>query len=303
MDQFKQPMLARDYDPAALLFPVWASPKIDGYRCGVFNAKAKTRSGKDFRNEYVQKMIGDGAINGLDGELIVGAPNAPDVYNRSSAVMAKSGEPDFTYIVFDDASRPELNYETRLSIAANKVARFGSARVSMLPQRFIQSVEELEAYEAEQIALGYEGIMLRRPGTPYKHGRSTVSEGYLMKVKRYSHEEAKIIGYEELMHNANEAFKDELGKTKRSETQDGLYPSGMIGSYIVENPKYAKSFKISCGSMDHKERKARLESIDEDNGKTVRYKFLPHGTKDVPRHGLYAGFRDLDDLQDVVPVK
>lgn len=252
----------------------------------------------------MQAVLGEfdperGHLHGLDGELIVGEPNDPDVYNKSSSVRAEEGKPDFKFIVFDDASSPELNYETRLSIAANKVSSFNDKRVVMLPQRFIQTMEELDEYEAEQTALGYEGVMLRKPGTPYKNGRSTVSEGYLLKVKRFAHEEGKIIGYEELMHNANEAFKDELGRTRRSETKDGLYPSGMIGSYIVENPKYDKSFKVSCGSMSHKERKARLESFAEDNGKTVRYKFLPHGTKDVPRHGLYAGFRDLDDLQDV----
>lgn len=299
MEPFKQPMLARDYDPSEPFTSGWYSPKIDGYRCGVWNACALTRSGKPFRNNFVQSILANEVINGLDGELIVGDRAAPNVYNVSSAVMGTKGEPDFTFIVFDDFSRHELNYETRYSIAANKVEKFGNSHVVMLPLVYLETVEQMDAYEAEQIALGYEGIMRRKPGSPYKHGRSTVKEGYLLKIKRFAHEEATIIGYEELMHNANEAFKDELGRTKRSETRDGLYPSGMIGSYIVENPKYGKQFKVSCGSMSHDERKARLESFDEDNGKTVRYKFLPHGTKDVPRHGLYAGFRDLDDLQDV----
>lgn len=296
MKPFKQPMLAKDYDESSLEFPCWLSPKIDGYRCLTLNEIANTRSGKPFRNKFVQSIIGHAALEELDGELVVGERSSPDVFNRSSAVMKTDGEPDFTFIVFDYFGNPDMEFESRAALAEAKVKEFGNARVAFLPQILVHSLEEFDAAEAHFLSLGYEGMMKRKPKSPYKHGRSTVKEGYLLKVKRFAHEEGVVVSGEELMHNDNEAYINEVGKTKRSDAKDGLRPSSMLGAYIVHNPKYAKNFKVSCGSMSHAERKLALQMLAGDLGRTIRYKFLPHGTKDVPRHGLYAGFRDESDL-------
>ena len=43
------------------------------------------------------------------------------------------------------------------------------------------------------------------PNAPYKQGRSTVREGYLLKVKTFLDDEATVVRFEERMHNGNEA--------------------------------------------------------------------------------------------------
>lgn len=295
--KLRSPMLATDYEPQALKFPCLASPKLDGIRCHIVGGVAMSRSGKPIRNDYIQSVLGCEFLNGLDGELVVGDMAAPDVYNRTySGVMKKDGKPEFKFITFDWYAEPSSAYLDRLGILNAKVAEFNSVHVDSILQIELNSMADLDCYEADIISQGFEGVMLRAPESPYKFGRSTVKEGYLLKVKRFAHDEAKIIGFEELMHNGNEATVDELGRTKRSEAKDGLYRSGMIGAYVVENPRWPKPFNVSCGSMSHDEKRVALLKASEDLGRILRFKHLPHGAKDVPRHPLFAGFRDEDDL-------
>src|ERR1700739_3694226 len=145
--------------------------------------------------------------------------------------MAKDGDPDFQFLVFDDYTNPEHDFETRLARLTHVVLS-GDDRLRDIQQVWITDMAGLDAYEAECLEEGFEGVMLRKPKSPYKFGRSTVKEGYLLKVKRFAHDEAEIIGFEELMHNGNESFKNELGRTTRSDSKDGLFRSGMIGAYI-----------------------------------------------------------------------
>jgi DNA ligase-1 len=248
-------------------------------------------------------MIGVSRFNGFDGELVVGPKNAPDVYNKtSSGVMAKNGQPDFDFFAFDCYLAPDLPHRVRMNKVHTAIrvdaypSPFYVPMLKTLDQTVINDLFELDLYEAHCIEEGFEGVMLRSPDSPYKFGRSTVKEGHLLKVKRFAHDEATIIGFEELMHNGNEATTNELGRTKRSTAKDGLVPAGMMGAYIVKHPDYEKPFNVSCGSMSKIERKARWDLREFDIGKLCRYKHLPHGAKDVPRHPLFAGFRSPDDL-------
>jgi DNA ligase-1 len=127
-------------------------------------------------------------------------------------------------------------------------------------------------------------------------GRSTVNEGGLLKVKRFSHGEAEIVGFEELMHNENETYTNELGNDVRSSHAENLVPSGRLGAYVVYHPAYAEAFKISCGSMTHAQAKWAWENRQATLGDITRFKHFAHGVKAVPRHGIWAGFRHNDDL-------
>lgn len=161
----------------------------------------------------------------------------------------------------------------------------------------IMCLAEFEVYEQQCLARGFEGVMIRSFDGPYKFGRSTVKEGYLLKAKRHITAEAEIIGFEELMHNDNEAFKDELGRTKRSDHAENLRPSGMIGSFIVKSKDWPTEFKISAGSMTHEEKRSAFINFDQHFiGKIARYSYFPYGVVDVPRHGIFDGIRPVEDL-------
>ena len=79
----------------------------------------------------------------------------------------------------------------------------------------LRDMTDLLAYEKEALSQGFEGIMLNDPFATYKFGRSTVKEGIILKVKRFKHEEARIVGFTEQMENLSESFEDDLGPESR----------------------------------------------------------------------------------------
>lgn len=306
----KSPMLASDAGDEPQTMPRLASGKIDGFRGVCYSGSIFTRSAKPISNDFVRGHIE--AVNkyisldGLDGELIVGDPTDPKVFQGTSgALRRKDGEPDFTFCVFDDFSNPELPFSSRLNEAAvrvesaNKLSLMNGlqARFVLVEHVLINTHDAMDQYEKEQLELGYEGIMTRAVDGGYKFGRSTLKEGLLLKVKRFTHSEARIVGFEELMHNDNEAFTNELGKTSRSDHAENKRPSGMIGAYVCESDEFpGVTFNVSCGSMTHEEKRQRLQSFDQDKSEIVRFKWLKHGTKDRPRHALFDGFRAPEDV-------
>lgn len=300
MKDFK-PMLAVEA-PAKLVFPLYASPKLDGVRCVIGGAQALSRTLKPIPNRFVQHYLGNPMLEGLDGELIVGPPAAEDVYRvTSSGVMSQDGTPDFTFYVFDyfndpDHARP---YNHRLPRLIDGLADIVEGdkfpRVKLLEQRYVTTEEKLLRYESEVLAQGYEGVMLRSPAGIYKHGRSTAREGYLLKLKRFSDGEARITGFEELMHNANEAQLDELGHTKRSSHQENLVPMDTLGALQVEDCATGVAFKIGTGyTAIH--RKQIWQQRDRLVGAIVKYKHFEVGVKDAPRFPVWLGFRDPIDM-------
>src|SRR5690606_41939772 len=86
-------LLAGKADVAKLKFPVWASPKLDGIRAIVKDGRLLSRSLKLIPNEATQSLFGRPSHEGLDGELIVGSPTAPNVLHvTSGAIRARSEE-------------------------------------------------------------------------------------------------------------------------------------------------------------------------------------------------------------------
>lgn len=165
-------------------------------------------------------------------------------------------------------------------------------------------------WTAQWIGHGYEGAILRKPGSPYKHGRSTVKEGYLLKLKRFVDGEARVIGVTELMHNGNEATVNELGRTARSHSKAGMVPTGTMGTLIVRDVKTGVEFEIGTG-FTAEERASFWPSVIRVIGKTndnrdifdagpltgrlAKYKHFLVGTKDKPRHPVFIGWRDRRD--------
>ena len=97
----------------------------------------------------------------------------------------------------------------------------------------IRDAAQLAAYEEDCLAEGYEGVMIRTPDSPYKCGRSTEREGWLLKIKRFEDAEAVVLETYEGMSNHNEAQRDAFGRTKRSSAQAGKVGRGELGGFVV----------------------------------------------------------------------
>ena len=287
MKPFK-PMLASPFDEALLKFPVLASPKLDGVRAIVRDGVVLSRALKPIPNKWVQQRFSH--LEHFDGELIVGASNHPDVLRTTtSGVMRVEGEPDVSFHVFDHVENHARLYTVRYDLLEEDT----EINVFVVPQHELMNTFELNAFEHEVLAEGYEGVMLRHPDAPYKFGRSTAREGYLLKVKRFHDAEFEIVGFEEEMFNANEATTSELGRTKRSSHKANKVPKGRLGALVL---KYGDT-TFNCGTgFNDAERERIWAERDEYLGKLAKIKYFAHGIKDVPKLPSFLGIRDVRDM-------
>lgn len=295
--QFK-PLLAAEVNLDTLRFPVYVSPKLDGIRTLIIDGKAVTRSLKPIPNKHIRETLERHAdlLNGFDGELVVGEPTAKDCFNvTSSAVMSFDGEPDFSYFVFDRIAGGSYKdrWMDKRDVIFNTIDKLDF--VISTPTWLVKDFEDVMDYEQQWVNAGFEGVMIRSPEGMYKYGRSTQKEQYLLKLKRFSDDEAVIIGFEERMHNGNQAETNALGHTERSSHKDNMQPMNTLGALIVKSKKFDGEFRIGTG-FDDETRQYIWDNRVKWLWTMVKYKYQACGVKDKPRFPVYLGIRSKDDL-------
>ena len=285
MTRFRPLLGASVDDLSQVRFPCFASTKLDGIRAIWFGKEFLSRTLKTIPNRALQAAAAAANIpSGWDGELICGEPNGATVFSQTtSAVMTINGSAErirfFTFDNCEDLGEFGRRLDSLYDI---------SPLVVKLDQTLIDNVDDLFCFEQVSLSMGYEGVVLRSPSGLYKHGRSTLREQYLLKLKRFADAEATIIGFEELLHNANEASRDERGYTKRSSHLENKLPMGVLGAIVVSMGSV--QFNIGSG-FTARERADIWNNRDEYLGKLVKFKSLKIGVKDAPRHPVFLGFR------------
>jgi DNA ligase-1 len=288
-----KPMLAGKCElPEALSFPLLATPKLDGIRCLKVDGRALTRSFKPVSNRFIRGWIEANLPDGLDGELIVKGTTFSETAGH---VGRESGEPDFTFAVFDyvgeSLARP---YAERMV----ELARLpGYERVDKVLPEEIRSLDDLMAYEERCVGDGYEGVMIRTPHSPYKCGRSTEREGHLLKIKRFEDAEAVVLDTYEGMSNLNPAERDAFGRTKRSLAQAGLIGRGELGGFVVRHVETGVEFRVGYNHVVGGIARVTLwERRETLVGRLVKFRHQPSGAKEAPRFPKFIGFREAWDL-------
>lgn len=290
MPKIQKPLLSATFDQAKARFPYIATPKIDGIRFLMVDGVAVSRTFKPIRNKHIQALLGAHLPDGIDGELTAG-----DTFQDcSSGIMSIDGEPDFEVWVFDYV-RPEraeiLPYQQRLAELPSLDVPF---QLEVLTGQFVQDAAALNAYEARCLEQGFEGVMVRDPNGTYKFGRATAKENIIAKVKRFEDAEAVLVSIEEKLSNQNVAEQDAFGHTKRSTCAAGMVPTGVAGTLAVRDAE-GREFGVGSGLND-KLREEIWSNQEQYIGKLVKYKYFPQGIKELPRHPVFLGFRDPDDL-------
>lgn len=294
MKPFRPLLAVACEDITKIKYPALLSEKLDGIRASIHNGVVMSRSMKPIPSKVVQEKFGRPEYEGYDGEIIYGDKNARDVFNKSTrACMSHEFPEEFDidnlhFYVFDVIG--EEPYAVRYGLmepdTKNNVHRLWST--------YVNSPEEVAKYESEFLQDGAEGVILRSPTGKYKQGRSTLKEGILLKVKRFTDEEATVVGFEEKMHNANEATTGELGQTKRSSHQENMIPCNTLGALIVSSEKWGE-FKIGTG-FDDELRQEIWDNRGSVLGKLVKFKYFEAGVKDKPRFPVFLGWRSELDM-------
>lgn len=285
-----KPMLAKDADLTKLTFPLLASAKLDGVRAVVRDGVVYSRSNKPIPNKAVQDKFG--GCSHFDGELIFGDPTSKSCYRDTiSIVMSHDKSADgITFFVFDHIGNMQLPYKFRQEPLDSD---WGNC-VHVLDQVPCYTLEEVLEFEEEVLEQGHEGLILRSPDAPYKMGRSTVNEGYLLKLKRFTDDEAVIVGFEERMENTNEKTTNELGRGQRSSHAAGMVGRGDLGALLLCTKE---GVQFACGTgFDDAERVHIWNNQAHFMSQLVKFKHFTVGAKDAPRHPVFLGFRDPIDL-------
>jgi len=285
------PMLACSKQPdlTKLSYPLLASSKLDGIRCIIKDSVVLSRTLKPIPNRSIQQALA-GIPYGLDGELMVPG----DYSSVESAVMSEDGTPAFMYFVFDCFDNKDSSYLARHKDLVRKVEDLNNPYVQILEQLLIVSAEEAIRYYNVSVEAGYEGIILRHRLAPYKYGRSTLKQEWMLKVKPVNDTEAIIVDFEELMHNDNVSTIDARGYTVRSKEQSGLCNSNMLGSLVCKDKSGTIVF-IGSG-FTNAQREEIWNRKDFYVGKQITFKYQDRMASGAYRFPVFKGFRSFNDV-------
>ena len=189
-----------------------------------------------------------------------------------------------------------LTPKSASAVAARIRALKDRRDVVVIRQTLLRDVSQLKSFEATQLELGYEGVMLRRadqgeyPQKPGKANRSTLNEFYLVRLKRFEYAEANIQDIHILEHNLNEA-RTAAGRRSTSKAGVVLDAEGLIGSATLRDCTTGKLFDTNV-SRDALRRWPGWKNPKLWRGKRIRYKYQVCGTLDKPRINT-ATFEEL----------
>lgn len=296
-----KPLLAEKVNLQTLQYPCLASPKYDGFRCAINTmGDPMSRNLKPIRNAYTFAKLQEMELPPFDGELLTYTGDRVDDFNTvQSKLTTTGGRPEFKFMVFDSWEHPKQEYIVRnAAIHAWLADRTHLKRIEHVQQSLIFNEEQLLDYEAEQLKLGWEGVMVRSESGIYKFGRSTTKEGILLKLKRFFDDEGEIIQAHELMHNANEATTNALGYTERSSHKANMLGMNMLGKFTVKWKDV--EFDIGTGFTES-QRNEYWQTQDMLIGQKLKFKYQSLGPNGKPRFPVFLGIRSGADLDGDIP--
>lgn len=286
-------------------YPLYVQPKYDGIRCVVQQHRALSYNLKPIRNNYIRNYLEKFAKAYLpleslvDGELLLQNPIST-FQDITSAVMSEYGEPAFIYKIFDYVYDAKKEFRLRHYDVQNIFFPSFSAAIGRAETWTCLCKSQVLEIESALVNRGYEGIIIRSETGIYKNGRSTVNQGYLLKLKRFEDAEAEVIGVECKCHNDNELEENEHGKAKRSKHQEGLIPLDTLGAFVVRgiNGRFkGKVFNVGSGFTDKQRKefwtgwKLRIRT-EPYKPLIIVYKYQNVGSLDAPRCPVFKGIRE-----------
>jgi hypothetical protein len=292
-----------DFDWSAIPFPVYGSPKIDGYRSMIQRGRVVSRNGLLVLNREVQRRFGRTEFEGLDVELTAGQPFGDGVFNATSRVVKKA-DAKAEYVrmnVIDYVAQKHampFTFTQRMSVLRSSLgtSSIRDRGVYVIKQTLLKNIDQVKSFEASCLSDGYEGVMLRRadqgeyPQKKGKSNRSTLNEFFLARLKRFEVAIATIVAVYPLEHNVNE---HRTGTGARSSMKAGkvVDADGLIGSATLRDTKTGVEFQTSVASAFLRQW-FRDAAPRQWRAVPVRYKYQVCGTKDRPRINT-CSFKEL----------
>jgi ATP-dependent DNA ligase len=290
-----------------------------------------TRSGNVVPNRMMHRALTKLAtampVAGLDGELLAAGYHAgTDVFPQAQKACAEAGG-SLDFVVFDhmpsaamegtnpDAMRRQSylrrvfhhphgarpTIETAQKPYATPAWSNGTGLNILLADQYLvdladpEAGEKLATFAARVMDEGYEGIILRRADSAYKHGRATATEGDLLKVKQRDLQEAEVLEVIEQTTNTNARKVSDAGvEGRRGSSKAGKVPAGTAGKFLARDLATGAEIKIGCRKgLTDADRKAIWEDRESWVGKVIQYEAAPPVNEGgLPRQAQYVGVRE-----------
>ena len=249
-------MLAHRWDPKIDIEGWWMSEKLDGVRGYWTGEEMISRSGNPFHiPTWFTKNF---PSTPLDGELWIGRRQFSKLVGIIRRKVPDAEWEKVRYFIFD-APRAAGGFETRLDVARRWFRQHPNSYTEVLKQQICENEMHLRRKLRAIESNGGEGLMLRKPNSPYTVGRSYD----LLKVKTFKDEEAIVI-------------KHLPGSGKHA---------GRLGALRVELPNGIQ-FAIGTGFTDQEREKP------PPVGSTITFKYYGFHESGIPRFASFLRVRE-----------
>ena len=265
------PMLAKVFgkEEKKVTYPCYAQPKLDGMRGlgDVDKSSITSRQGNDVGTlshitKVFPRLIAGDII--LDGELYAHGQTFQE--NMRLIKKYRAGKTECVkYHVYDCVS--DLPFRDRFDLVTEICG--GHPEFVVVETVVINNKEELMAYHAKNISLGFEGTIVRWGEDGYKlNGRSS----NLLKLKDFSDLALPLLGVTPSEKRPDFGLPYFYWKGARK------HPMGddILGAGVA---------------MSHNESRNLLTNADSLIGKTCELRFFEYSEDGVPRHPTMDGFR------------
>jgi len=306
-----------------LKYPILASDKLDGIRCIFYKGQMLSRSLKPIVNKQLREKFAPLIQYSeeknllLDGELycdeipfsLISSMVMTIDYNDKKATkkweekceehnVSVSREEALEYIKFYcfDTVKDD-NFTEKFIDRSVRIANVKADNTFLIENVLHVVCKDMNALKRfYEMALndGKEGLILRDPHAKYKFGRGTLNEGIIYKLKPYETFDAKILEVIQATRVDPNAEKkiNELGNSVTSKKKGDRIPIEMASAFKVA---YGDTFVHPVIALTEDKKKEIWKNREQYIGKTIEYKGLLVGAKEVPRHPVVVRFREDKD--------
>lgn len=290
-------------------YPILASMKLDGIRCIFYKGEMLSRSLKPIQNKQLREKFAPIVEYTRVKDLILDGEIYSHVFTFQEItryVMTK----DFTdkksikkfgkvlvipehlkFYCFDSLNcgftnnfeiKTDEEFEARLEKVKEVSGIFNRIMVAV-EHREVKSKKEIEVLFKKALNEEYEGLILRNPKGKYKFGRCTLKEGNVYKVKPYITFDGKIqeVIQSTIVDPNAEKKTNELGRSVTSKKKGDRILIEKASAFLVNYED--KQLKVVLAMTDD-EKEEVWKNKETYIGKTIEYKGMVVGSKDVPRH-------------------
>jgi len=174
--------------------PWIVTPKLDGFRCEVYACHLYTRSGRRFVNRNIEAHLSDliglskSLLISFDCELYCPSLKFPEL---QSVLQSKDAEipADLRAYVFDSLTSSEhyearrtAPYAKRLARAQRIIEENYPANVVCIDHQPADGARAVRTMFRQITSHGGEGIVARRPDSPYRHARLPVDVAFKLRL-------------------------------------------------------------------------------------------------------------------------